>query len=111
MTRSSLRGRGSRDPARDRVGEPWDLRSETEVFADATPVHDRIERTGALRVRAVGRRLADRGEDGREVRGLVIDHVVDAMRGARCVEYESDGLCDIDVVAERHALRPRKRTH
>jgi hypothetical protein len=42
---------------------------------------------------------------------LVVDHVVDAMRGRRGIEQARDVLRDIGVVADRHALGRGEAAH
>jgi len=55
----------------------------------------------ALGVRAIGWRRADRREQRRQLGGLVVDHVVDAMARRSRVEQASHGLRDVGVVARR----------
>lgn len=66
---------------------------------------------GALGVRTVGRRVAHGREQRGEIGGVVVGHVVDAMRGRRRIEEESHGKRDVGMVADRHALPGRKASH
>ncbi len=57
------------------------------------------------------RRRAHRREQRGEFGGFVVDHVVDTMRRRRGIEQASDGLRDVGVVADRHALGRREAAH
>lgn len=93
---------------RQRSGE---LRREAQILADAATVEERVEGARVLGVRAVGRRCALGRKERREIRGLVVDHVVDAVRRRRGIEHALHGLRDVGVVAHRHALGRRKSAH
>ena len=82
-----------------------ELRFETEIFADAAAVEERIERAGSLGVRAVRWRLAHRGKQRGKIGGVVVDYVVNAVCRGRRIEQTSNGARDIGMMADRHALR------
>lgn len=95
----------------DRICQAREPGSEAEVFSDAATVEERIESACALSVRAVRWLLPHGGEQRGELGGFVVDHVVDTMCGRRTIEQASDGLRDIDVVSDRHALGRREAAH
>jgi len=98
-------------PRGDSVRQAREIGPEAQVFADSTAVHRRVESARALRVRAVGGRLPDRCEQRGEVGSFVVDHVVQAMRRRNGVEHAGDGLRDVSVVGDRHALGRREAAH
>src|SRR4051794_20417785 len=70
----------------NRVRKPRKLRPEPEVLPYPATLEHRLERARTFRVRAVGRRLPHRREEGGEVGGFVVDQVVDAMRRGPGIE-------------------------
>jgi len=77
-------------------------------LADAPTVEEHVESARALSTRAIWRRRSHGREKRGKARGFVIDYVVDTMSGRRAIEQASDGLRDIGVVTDRHALRGRE---
>ena len=64
-----------------RIRQAGELGAKAEVFADAAAVEEGVEGARGVGVRTVRRRRPHGGEQGSEVGGLVVDHVIDAMRG------------------------------
>lgn len=95
----------------NRVREPRELRFEAKVRTDPTAIQKRIESACTLGVRAVGRRRSHRRKQCRQVRRLIINHVVNPMRRRRRIDQASHSLGDIGVMSERHAQSRREAAH